>query len=506
MVEIKEDISPFSFFRFLFINQGSFDKTELQQVLEHEKTHIRQRHTMDHLFAHGLAVFQWFNPLAWQVRKALKTTHEYIADRQVIGRGIEPFDYQSLLLKQVIGYHSVELVNNFNLKPIKKRIAMMNKTKSGIPAKLKAMLVIPFALAIFFLFADFTLKGTGTDLMVSGQDLEGLWVKQSKDDFSTTLFIQKNKISYTEGIEIRDFYLRNNEGTLLLSQREGAGGIELKYEMRGDELILWWNDTQSSKYARSSAENTLDHFVAQQQIQLDLPDIYQYRLLENEDLIYRICCGKDAKGEYILTFNGKPFNLSELETLVDKEKARLSKLDQQSITALFLIDRSVPMKLVEQVRTELRRINALHFAEGGYPHGDLNLSPLIYHAVALPRLLPPIGAKTLDKREVEKTGGTVHTIDLSARNTTPREIDEDLQRFIDSNEDGRYVISLEYDREIPYGQYVETVDMVFRVVYKFRKELAIDLYQIPYEKLGDDLQREIRRAYPMALSESMHDK
>ncbi len=83
MVEIEEQISPFSFFRFLFITNGSFDEPELHQVLEHEKAHIMQRHSMDHLFAHGLAVFQWFNPIAWQIRKALKTTHEYIADRQV---------------------------------------------------------------------------------------------------------------------------------------------------------------------------------------------------------------------------------------------------------------------------------------------------------------------------------------------------------------------------------------------------------------------------------------
>ena len=105
------------------------------------------------------SVFQWFNPFVWQMRKALKTTHEYIADRQVIDKGFERFEYQALLLKQVIGYHSVELVNNFNLKPIKNKIAMMNKNKSGLPAKLKAMLVAPFAILVFFLFADFTLKG-----------------------------------------------------------------------------------------------------------------------------------------------------------------------------------------------------------------------------------------------------------------------------------------------------------------------------------------------------------
>ncbi len=75
MVEIKEEISPFSFFRFLFINNRSFNESELHNVLEHEKAHIRQKHSMDHLFVHGLAIFQWFNPFAWQMRSALKTTH-----------------------------------------------------------------------------------------------------------------------------------------------------------------------------------------------------------------------------------------------------------------------------------------------------------------------------------------------------------------------------------------------------------------------------------------------
>ena len=124
------------------------------------RRHISGKGTPWIIFLHtGLAVFQWFNPFAWQIRKALKTTHEYIADRQVIDRGVERIDYQSLLLKQVIGYHSVELVNNFNLKPIKKRIAMMNKNKSGLPARLKAALVAPFAILIIFPFCRFYAEG-----------------------------------------------------------------------------------------------------------------------------------------------------------------------------------------------------------------------------------------------------------------------------------------------------------------------------------------------------------
>ena len=505
MVEIEEEISPFSFFRFLFIHNGSFNNVELIQVLEHEKAHIRQMHTTDHLFAHALAVFQWFNPFAWQIRKALKTTHEYIADRHVIHRGIERIDYQSLLLKQVIGYHSVELVNNFNLKPIKKRIAMMNRTKSGLPAKLKATLVAPFAIVIFFLFADFSLKGTVVDNSASEIDLKGLWIGETKNMFSHSLQISEERFSYTEGVEIHDYHLRITDGALMISEAVGWGETALRFDISGDQLILWWNDEQSNVYRRSKADNTLDDFLLEHGMKLNLPYISQYRLMEDESMLYRLGMQLKEEGDVILTFDGRPIQLSELRDLVFQKMGQLSKIDQLRFTTLFLVDRSIPMAEIGQVRDELRQMEVLHFAEGGYPQGDLKLSPLIYKAVALPRLLPPTGAKRLDKREVENSGGNLYTIDLSERNTTPRDIDEGLRKFIGSVDDGKYVISLEYDGAIPYGQYVETVDMIWMIVYSYRNKLAMERYSVPYDKLGDDLQREIRKAYPMAVSEAMNN-
>jgi len=501
IVEIEEEISPFSFFRFLFINNGAFTNSELDHVLEHEKAHIRQRHSTDHLFAHTLAVFQWFNPFAWQMRKALKTTHEYIADRQVMNRGIERIDYQTLLLKQVIGYHSVELVNNFNLKPIKQRIAMMNRTQSGLLAKLKATLVAPIAILIFFLFADFTLTGVEHTTLFTGTDLQGLWIGPIKDDVNHALQISGDHFSYTEGVEIRDFNMRIGNGELLLSEAPGRGETALKFEVNGDQLILWWNDDRGTIYTRSKADNTLDHLLWESGMKLQLPYISQYRLLEDETCLYRLSLGETADGKLMLAFDGHPIQLQELSGLVEQERSKLNKMDQGAITALFLVDQRVPMEKVARVRAELRKTGALHFAEGGYPQGDLNLSPLIYHAVGLPRLLPPPGAKVLDKKEMKKLGGMLHTIDLSARTTDPGSVDNGLRKFIESHSNGKYVISLEYDGDIPYGQYVESVDMVWKIVYSFRNKLAMERYSVPYDKLGDDLQREIRKAYPMALSE-----
>ena len=506
LVEIREDIAPFSFFRLLFVNPGIFNDSELHLVLEHERAHIRQRHSADHLFAHAFAVFQWFNPLAWQIRRALKTTHEYIADRHVLEKGIRRNDYQALLLKQVVGYHSVELVNNFNLKPIKNRIAMMNKHRSGTGARLKATLVIPVSLMVFFLFAEFTLNG-GKQPAGPEEQLSGLWIRQSKDNFPASLYIDGRRFTYATGMEIKAYDFTLSDGEIIFSVHTTLPDIYMQYQMKGDELSIWWNDDKESRYVRSKSGNTLDHWIAQQEtaISADLPSISRYRLLE-EDRVFRICYGKDPRAGNALTFNGKSFTLADLPKLLEKEKSRLSKLDQGSLTALFLVDREIPMVLVDQVRQVLRETGTLHFAEGGYPHGDLELSPLLYHAVGLPRVLPPPDAKVLDKEDLFFKGGGLHVIDLSARNTSPRELDEKLKAFIGGRKDGRYVISLEYDGAIPYGQYVETVDLVWNTVYTFREALSMEKYGLPYEQLGDDLQREIRKAYPMALSETLKDR
>ena len=44
--------------------------------------------------------------------------------------------------------------------------------------------------------------------------------------------------------------------------------------------------------------------------------------------------------------------------------------------------------------------------------------------------------------------------------------------------------------------------MVFRVVYRFRDDLAMEKHNVRYLDLGNNLQKEIRKAYPMVLSEA----
>ncbi len=158
-----------------------------------------------------------------------------------------------------------------------------------------------------------------------------------------------------------------------------------------------WNQGSESRYTRSKAENTMDQLLLDIKMKLELPSISRYRLLEEESKVYRIAIGFDQSGKIRYYINGKSTAVADISTLVNRVLGEKSMIDAHEAIGIFLVDRAVPMSEVAAVRKELQEAALLHVAEGGYPHGDIELSPLLYHTVALPRLLPPKDAKILDK-------------------------------------------------------------------------------------------------------------
>lgn len=75
----NSEIIPFSWFRNIIISAEDYN-TNREVIIEHERAHIQLKHNYDLLFINTLAIFQWFNPIFWLLRKELITIHEYQAD------------------------------------------------------------------------------------------------------------------------------------------------------------------------------------------------------------------------------------------------------------------------------------------------------------------------------------------------------------------------------------------------------------------------------------------
>ena len=73
-----------------------------------------------------------------------------------------------------------------------------------------------------------------------------------------------------------------------------------------------------------------------------------YRLLEDESRLYRLCMGKKANGEIYLAFDGEQITMDMLADKVNEKRLELNKIDEPYLTALFLVDRKVPMEKVHK--------------------------------------------------------------------------------------------------------------------------------------------------------------
>ena len=142
------DYSPFSFFRWIFVNPDDKTPSQVQQILTHEQTHVAQWHSVDALLSQLFVAAFWFNPAAWLMRLQVRNNLEYLADRSVISGGTDKKAYQYHLLAVAYRTNVATITNNFNVLPLKKRIKMMNKQTSNPLARFKYLLFVPLAVAL----------------------------------------------------------------------------------------------------------------------------------------------------------------------------------------------------------------------------------------------------------------------------------------------------------------------------------------------------------------------
>ena len=145
VLAVEGDNVPFSFFRWIFVQPGNHSEGELEEILAHEQAHVRQWHSLDVVVSELLCCLFWFNPAVWLAKRCVRQNLEFLADRAVVYSGFDRKNYQYHLLRLSYGVNIGQIVNNFNVSPLKKRIMMMNKKKSRHAGALKYALLLPVA-------------------------------------------------------------------------------------------------------------------------------------------------------------------------------------------------------------------------------------------------------------------------------------------------------------------------------------------------------------------------
>lgn len=143
IVVANTTVSPFSWGRYLVISPADADN---RLIIEHELIHIRNRHSLDLIFAQLFIIFNWFNPVAWLMRRELSAVHEYDVDRRILNSGVKATDYQMLLIRKTVGPGFQSIANSLNHSQLKNRLTMMLKSKSKSARYLCAAALLPAAL------------------------------------------------------------------------------------------------------------------------------------------------------------------------------------------------------------------------------------------------------------------------------------------------------------------------------------------------------------------------
>ena len=149
IITIPNSTVAFTFFNTIFIG-GSLNTLSRKHILTHEHVHVMQGHSWDLMFFEALRILFWFNPLVYLYQRDIAVVHEYIADAEA-SKDDHKSQYYQKLLNATFGTQQLSFVNTFfNHSLIKKRVMMLQKSKSKKIAKTKYLSLIPLTFMIIF--------------------------------------------------------------------------------------------------------------------------------------------------------------------------------------------------------------------------------------------------------------------------------------------------------------------------------------------------------------------
>ena len=192
LVRTPEFVSSFSFFSFVFVNP-SIATQEMEEIMNHEREHIQQRHWFDLLLVELICIVQWFNPFAWIYAHLVRQNHEFLADQSALQLTAHPAVYQAALLNQLLGVPVFSLTNSFSYSLNKKRFKMMKKKIDSPFRKLKMLLVLPLVAMLFYAFAvpEYQYENENSSVAPEGKtvDVKGKVQKSDGNPLSGTSVI-----------------------------------------------------------------------------------------------------------------------------------------------------------------------------------------------------------------------------------------------------------------------------------------------------------------------------
>ena len=175
LILTPEPVFTHSFLNYIFINKKKFERGEVEkEIITHELTHVRQKHTLDILLIEFLKTLIWFNPFIYFYKRAIQLNHEFLADDAVIVSHGNAYAYQQLLLAEAMKPAASCITSSFHYLITKKRLTMMSKSTSKIIVFARQFALLPlFAVAVFCICIELAAQDSTKPAIISAETLFG---------------------------------------------------------------------------------------------------------------------------------------------------------------------------------------------------------------------------------------------------------------------------------------------------------------------------------------------
>jgi|GEM_PF-2203962 len=144
------DKLPFSFFTTIYLHQNLLHHTSILSILNHERAHIKGRHSIDIIITEILKVLLWFHPLVYLYKILITEAHEFIADAQAC-LSENKNKYCLKLVEPSLAATAISMGNNFFTNKLKKRIDMISKKTTS--NHLSYYIILPLFLSALLLWS-----------------------------------------------------------------------------------------------------------------------------------------------------------------------------------------------------------------------------------------------------------------------------------------------------------------------------------------------------------------
>jgi hypothetical protein len=335
IVELSGDNAPCSFANNIFINPEKYDWETYNQVLQHEKIHVQEGHTVDLLIAELVIIFQWFNPFAWSYRKTLENNLEFLTDAKLLHQQeVEKTSYQMSLLKVSAPHFPLSLTTNYNQSLLKKRVAMMNAKKSNVHTTWKYLFLFPvLVLSVCLLNQPIAKAQDNPDKNLTkknrkhdGLPTEGYWFATIKNDKVNMQFkSDEDDASHNNtNFELGEFKNLPREGSGTFTVTRDAGTIEFTGKFEGNQGMGRYKFVADKNYYETMRKEGVDLEDDKNQFVYFMVDVSKdyvqmlkrngYKDLDKDQLIPLAALKVDEA--FINTFKKKGYPDAPLEQLI----------------------------------------------------------------------------------------------------------------------------------------------------------------------------------------------